>query len=154
MRSVSTVTRAPIASRLLFVPTQADGERCRRRLEVVSEDPKLRRLPSGHHDEVRIAVAVDVEHRERSAVLIEVEAERARDLVEAAVSVVAQEHVALLAGDRAVNQQLVDRAPGIVVGRAWHARERRAGDDLSPEESFEVVRTGVVRLRVSMPLTM
>ena len=43
-----------------------------------------------------------------------------------------------MAGDRAVHQQLVDRAPGLVVGRARHARQRRAGHDLPPEESLEV----------------
>ena len=105
-------------------PAQAHGERRRLRLEIVSEDPKLRRLPIGHHDEVRIAIAVDVEDRKRPAVLIEVEADRPGDLVVAAMAIVAQEHVALPAGDRAVNQQLIDRAPRIVVGCARHSRER------------------------------
>ena len=122
-------------------------------VEVVAEDAKLWRLTGGHHDEIGIAIAIDVEDRERSAVLIEIEPERARDLVEPAVSIVAQEDVALAAGDRAVNQQLVDRAPRVVVGRAWHACERRMGDDLSPEEPFEIIWIGVL-LRLSMPLTM
>ena len=87
-----------------------------------------------------IAVAIDVEHGERAAVLIEVEPDGARDVVEPALAVVAQEDVALVAGDRVVNQQLVDRAPGIVIGRAFDARQRRARDDLPPEESFEIVR--------------
>ena len=57
-------------------PDKPDGERCGVRLEIVSEDPKLRRLPIGHHDKVGIAVAVDVEDRKRPAVLVEIEADR------------------------------------------------------------------------------
>ena len=109
-----------------------------RRLEIVPEHAKLRCLSGRHHDEVLVAVAVDVERREGSSVLIEIESERARDLVEASVSVVAQEHVPLMAGDRSVNQQLIHRAPGIVIRRAGRARERRTGDHLPPEESLEV----------------
>ena len=65
--------------------------------------------------EVLVAIAIEVEQRERPAVLIEVEPERAGDLVEAAVTVVPQEHVPLSAGDRSVHQQLVDRPPRLVV---------------------------------------
>ena len=122
MRSVSTVTRAPIASRLLLTPASrtasaAGRERRhqRERGEVVPEDPQLRRLASRHQHEVLVAIAIEVEQRERSAVLIEVEPERAGDLVEAAVTVVSQEHVSLSAGDRSVHQQLVDRPPRLVV---------------------------------------
>src|SRR5205814_9072155 len=104
--------------------TKAHGKRRRLPLEIVAEDPKLRRLAIRHHDEVRMAVAVDVEDRKRPAVLIEVEAERPRDLVVAPMTIVAQEHVALPAGDRAANQQLVDRTPRIIIGRAGHSRER------------------------------
>src|SRR4029079_6336098 len=46
--------------------TQAHGERRGCRLEIVSEDPKLRRLPIGHHGEVRIGAAVEVEDTARS----------------------------------------------------------------------------------------
>ena len=125
-----------------------------RRREIVPEHAQLRRLPRRHHHEIRIAVTIDIEHGERSAVLIEVEPHRARDLVEAAVAVVAQEHVALVAGDRPVNQQLVDRPPRIVVRRARDARERRARHDLPPEEAFEIVAAAASVSRVSMPLTM
>ena len=55
---------------------QAYGHRSGLRLEVVPEDPELRRLPIGHHGDVRIAVAVDVEDRKGPAILIEVEADR------------------------------------------------------------------------------
>ena len=86
-RSVSTVTRAPTASRLLFVPGaaasgRADGERSSR--EVVAEEPELRRRARRHHREVGVAVLVVVENGEGAAVLVEVEAHRARDVVEAA----------------------------------------------------------------------
>ena len=47
--------------------------------------------------------------------------------------------VALVARDRAVDQELVDRAPGVVVARARHAGQRRARDDLAPEEAVEIV---------------
>src|SRR5207247_10999292 len=72
-------------------PTQAHGDRRRLRLEVVAEDPKLWRLPIGHHSEVRIAVAVEIEDRKRPAVLIEVEADRPWTLVEAALAIAAPE---------------------------------------------------------------
>ena len=132
------VTRAPMASRLLAVPVRRMARAARAAIEVVAEHAQLRRLPRGHHDEVRIAVAIDVEHRERSPVLIEVEADGARHVVEAALSVVAQQHVALAAGDRSADEHLVDRPPRVVVRRALDARERRARDDLPPEEAVEV----------------
>ena len=138
-RSVSTVTRAPIASRLLAVPDQPDRERRAPRREVVPEHAQLRRLPRRHHREIRVAVTIEIEDGERSAVLIEVEPDRSRDVVEPAAAVVAEEHVALAAGDRSRDQQLVDRAPRIVVRRALDAGERRARHDLPPEEALEIV---------------
>ncbi len=95
--SVSTVTRAPTASRLLFVPVQAKRERGVAGDEVVAEEAKLRRRARRHQDHVRVAVAVVVEQREGSAVLVQVEPDGARDLVEAATAVVAQKHVPLVA---------------------------------------------------------
>ena len=75
--------RHPRADRVSVAPGphQAQGDRRRPRLEVVSEDAKLRRLPGGHHYEIRIALAVDVEDRERPAILVEIEADRSGDLV-------------------------------------------------------------------------
>ncbi len=43
-----------------------------------------------------------------------------------------------MAGDRVVDQPQVDRPPRIVVGRAFDAGERRARDDLPPEEAVEI----------------
>ena len=117
---------------------QPQRDRASRRM-VVAEQPQVRRLTRRHHHEVLIAVAVDVEHREPAAVLIEVQTERAADLVEAATAVVAQQHVALAARDRPPDEPQVDRAPCLVVGRALDARQRRSRDDLSPEEALEVV---------------
>ena len=74
---------------------QPDRDRCSARREVVAEHAELRGLPRRHHREIRIAVAVDVEHGKRPAILIEIETDRSRDVVEAALTVVAQKHVAL-----------------------------------------------------------
>ncbi len=95
--SVSTVTRAPTASRLLLVPVSRSASCGVAGGEVVAEEAKLRRRARRHQDQVRVAVAVVVEQREGAAVLVEVEPHRAGDLVEAAAAVVAQKHVPLVA---------------------------------------------------------
>ncbi len=74
--SVSTITRAPIASRLLAVPARRIARDAPLPGEVVAEHAKLRRLPRRHHREIRIAVPIEIEHGERSAVLIEIESDR------------------------------------------------------------------------------
>ena len=66
--------------------------------EVVAKDAQLRRRARGHHHEVRVAVALEVEDRKGAAVLVEVEARAARDVHEPAVTVVAQENVPLVLG--------------------------------------------------------
>ncbi len=114
--SVSTVTRAPTASRLLFVPVRRSDEGRVARGEVVAEEAQLRRGAGRQQHHVGSAVAVVVEHREGAAVLVDVEAGGARDVVEPAVAVVAQEHVALVLGLRPVaHQEPVGRAPAVVV---------------------------------------
>ena len=86
-----------------------------------------------------IAVAVEVEHRERSAILIEIQADAARHFVEAAMAVVVQQHVALVLRLRAIaHQQPVRRAPPIVVLRPRLARQRRCGDDVTPEQAVHI----------------
>ncbi len=84
----------------------------------------MRSLPRRHDQQVFVAVAVDVEHGERPTVLIEVEPDGARHIVEASLTVVAQEHVPLTAGDRAVDQELIDRAPGVIIRSALDACKR------------------------------
>ena len=81
--SVSTKTLAPIASRLLVVPVKRIVSPARGGI-LVAEDAQLWRLAGGHDGEVRIAIAIQIEHRERSAVLIEIEPRGAGDVVEAA----------------------------------------------------------------------
>ena len=121
-RSVSTHdARADRVAVARPAPVRRSASDAPRGAKSLRNMPQLRRLPRRHHGEVRIAVAIDVEHGERPAVLIEVEADRARHVVEAARAVVAQEHVALPAGDRVVDQQLVDRPPRVVVRRALDA---------------------------------
>src|SRR5438094_322883 len=83
-------------------PGQADRERGVAPGEVVAEETELGRRPGGQQDDVGVAVQVVVEDRERASVLVEVQTRAARDLVEAAPAVVAQEHVALVLGLRAV----------------------------------------------------
>ena len=117
---------------------QAQAEPGLRGADLVAKQAQLGRLPRRHDRQILVAVAIDVEDRERAPVLIEIEAGGAGDLVEAALAVVAQQHVALAAGDRLVDQQLVDRAPRLVVGRALHWRERRLRHHLAPEEAVEI----------------
>src|SRR4029077_7872644 len=76
-------------------PRETDGDSAAsalrgKRREIIPEDPHLRRLSRRHDHEIRIAIAIDVEDREGAPVLVEIESERPRDLVEAAVAVVAQ----------------------------------------------------------------
>jgi hypothetical protein len=95
----------------------------------------LWRLTRRHHDEIGIAVAIDVEDGKRSAVLIEVESERPGNLFEASVPLLRKEDVPLMAGDRAMNQQLIDRPPGFVI--RCRAGARVSGEwreHLTPEE--------------------
>ena len=131
----------PGADRIAVALARAGQPKAEPRLrgaDLVAEDAQLRRLPRRHDREILIAVAIDVEDRERAPVLIEVEAGGAGDLVEAALAVVAQQHVALAAGDRLVDQQLVDRPPRLVVRRALHRRERRLRHHLPPEEPVQI----------------
>ena len=104
-RSVSTVTRAPTASRFVLVPVRRTARDAVRSAEVVAEEPELRRRARRHHREVRVSVLVVVEDREGSAVLVEVEAHAARHLVEVTLPVVAQEDVALVIGLGAVGER-------------------------------------------------
>ena len=85
-----------MASRLLFVPVSRSASAAWPAREAVAEEPQLRRGARGEQHDVGPAVAVVVEHRERPAVLVEVEAGGARDVLEAASAVVAQQHVALV----------------------------------------------------------
>ena len=55
-----------------------------------------------------------------------------------APAVVAQEHVALVPGDRAVGHQPVEPAPGVVVRGAGRLGERRPCHDAAPEQLVEV----------------
>ena len=132
--------RADRVAVALARPGEPQRERAAARAEVVAEDAKLRRLPCRHDGEIGIAVAVGVQHGERLAVLLEVEADRAGHVVEASPAVVAQQDVALPAGNRVVDQPLVDRPPGFVVRRPLDRGQRRLGDDLAPEEALDVGR--------------
>ena len=128
-----------MASRLLFVPVRRTASAPLPDGEVVAEEAQLRRRSRRHQDDVGVAVAVEVEDGEGAAVLVEVESALSRDLVEAAVAVVAQQDVALVAGLRPVpHQQPVGRPPRVVVRRAELARERRSRRHLAPEEAVDV----------------
>jgi hypothetical protein len=124
---------------------QAYGDRRTPLLEVIAEQAQLRHRARGHHRQIGIAVLVVVEDREGATILVEVEANRCRDVVEAALAVVAQEHVPLVAGDRAMDQELVDGAPGVVVGSARDTREGRPRHHLAPEEAVQVLRVRFAR---------
>ena len=94
--------------------------------EVVAEKTKLRRRARRHQDHVRVAVAVVVEDREGSTVLVQVESHGAGDLVEAAAAVVPQQHLPFVARLRPVShEEPVGRAPRVVVWRAGLADQRR-----------------------------
>ena len=122
-------------------PHETDGERRIPTREVVAEDTELGGGAGRHEHEVGIPVAVVVEHRERAAVLVQVEAGGAGDLLEAAPAIVAQQHVALVLGLRPVaNEQPVRGPPAVVVEGARLAHEGRVGHDLPPEEAVHVDR--------------
>ena len=62
----------------------------------------------------------------------------ARNVVKPATPIVAQEHVSLPAGNRLAHEQLIHRAPRVVVRRAADARRGRARHDLTPEEALQI----------------
>ena len=101
-----------------------------------------------------VAVAVEIEHGEGPAILIEIEAGGTRHLVEAAMAVVAQQHVALVAGLRSVaHQQPVRRAPAIVVRRAGLCAS--SGDCATTwrQKKLSMFTSLVAAARVNIPFT-
>ncbi len=120
-------------------PHQTDGEDGVPARVVVAEETELGRGAGRENDEVGVAVAVVVEDGEGPAILVEVEPRRRGDVVEVALTVVAEEHVPLVLGLGPVaHEKAVGGAPAVVVGRARLSGQRRLRDDLAPEEAVHV----------------
>ena len=106
---------------------------------VVAEHAQLRRLPRGHHREVGVAVAdrrrtrrtTGRPGRGRGPPAPETSSKPPRPSLRSST-------LRWWLAIELVDQQLVDRPPRVVVRRALDARERRARDDLPPEEAVEV----------------
>ncbi len=122
---------------------EAHGEGRPALLEVVSEEAQLGRGAGGQQHEVRVAVPVEVQDGEGPPVLVEVEPDRTRDVVESSLAVVAQEHVPVVAGDRVLDHEPVQGPPGVVVGSAGGLGQRRPRHDAAPEHPVQVLLAGL-----------
>jgi hypothetical protein len=135
------VTRAAARRRLERPVGGADEAHRQRRAagrEVVAEQAQLGRPAGREGEDVRIAVVIEVEDGEASAVHVEVEAQGTGDVVEAAPAVVAQEYVAVVPGERTIGHQPALRTPGGVVRGARRLGEGRPRHHAAPEQRVEV----------------
>ena len=87
---------APMASRLLFVSLQAEGDGMAELRYRVMQNAQLRRIAIFQND-FEPAVMVDVGEGEGAAVFREVEVDRAGDFGECAVAIVGEHHIPFVA---------------------------------------------------------
>ena len=108
---------APIASRLLFVSAQTEGDRVADALHRETQDTYLRRIAILQHD-FQPAVAVEIGERKSPAVVAKIQSHNTRDIRKCAVAIVGEENISLVTVPGRVGaNQFVDGAPSSLVIR-------------------------------------
>ena len=137
--SVSTVTTAPMASRLLFVPRRRKAIDGGSSSMTFFKTPQLRTIAI-LQKHFLTAIMIEIGERKCPPVFQKVQPHHARNIGERSIAVVRVENISLVSAPRAIRaDQLVNRAPSLFVVVRRLGLVGRIGNHLPPEEAIQVL---------------